>query len=96
MPPRNYSRGDRAALSLLGRGRCYWQPVCTEPLLTKVNGRYKLVLQIAHIRTDERNHERFVPNMPKERVDSFENLLFLCKPHHETIDEPGAEKGVHD
>ncbi|GAB3444196.1 hypothetical protein [Actinophytocola sediminis] len=91
MPPRNYSRGDRAALSLLSRGHCYWQPVCTEPLFTKVNGRHKLALQIAHIRTDESSHERFMPGITKESVDSFDNLLFLCKPHHDTIDEPGAE-----
>jgi hypothetical protein len=92
MPPRNYTRGDRAALSLLGKGKCYWQPVCTEPLLKMVEGRYKIALQIAHIRTDKRNHERFVSNMTKEQVDSFDNLLFLCTPHHSTIDERGAEK----
>ncbi len=92
MPPRNYSRGTRAALALLSHGRCYWQPVCTEPLFMKVNGQFKLALQIAHIRTDEPNHERFVPRMTAEQVDGFDNLLFLCKPHHDTIDAPGAEE----
>ncbi|WP_216207028.1 hypothetical protein [Amycolatopsis aidingensis] len=90
MPPRNYTRGDRAALILFGRGKCYWGPGCTEPLLMKVENRYRLNLQIAHIRSDEQAAERYIPGISRDRVDAFENLLFLCKPHHDTVDEPGA------
>ncbi|MDI5975486.1 hypothetical protein [Amycolatopsis magusensis] len=90
MPPRNYTRGDRAALILFGQGKCYWGPGCTEPLLMKVENRYRLNLQIAHIRSDEQAAQRYVPDISREQVDAFENLLFLCKPHHDTIDEHGA------
>ncbi|WP_125801848.1 hypothetical protein [Amycolatopsis sp. WAC 01416] len=90
MPPRNYTVGDRAALILFGQGRCYWGPGCTEPLLRKVEDRYRMNLQIAHIRSDEVAAERYVSGISKATVDAFENLLFLCKPHHDTIDESGA------
>jgi hypothetical protein len=90
VPPRNYTRGDRAALILLGRGKCYWGPGCNEPVLKKVENRYRLNLQIAHIRSDVASEERYVPDYPPSLIDAFENLIFLCKPHHETIDEPGA------
>lgn len=90
MPPRNYTRGDRAALILFGEGKCYWGPGCTEPLLKRVDKRYRLNLQIAHIRSDKQSAERYVPELPTDEVDAFENLLFLCKPHHDTVDEHGA------
>ncbi|MGW4489877.1 hypothetical protein ACWEOE_39370 [Amycolatopsis sp. NPDC004368] len=92
MPPRNYTRGDRAALILFGQGKCYWGPGCTEPLLKKVEDRYRLNLQIAHIRSDEKAAQRYVPALPVTLVDAFDNLLFLCKPHHDTVDEPGADQ----
>ncbi|MGC7096721.1 hypothetical protein ACPZ19_18770 [Amycolatopsis lurida] len=58
----------------------------------KVENRYRLNLQIAHIRSDERAAQRYVPGISREQVDAFENLLFLCKPHHDTVDEQGAAR----
>jgi hypothetical protein len=84
-----YTRGDRAALILFGAGRCYW-PDCTAPLLGVVEGRYKIALEIAHIRAARPGGERYVADMTAERRKSFDNLIFLCALHHKTVDERGA------
>lgn len=88
---RNYSRADRAALTLLSGGTCYL-PDCGEPLLRKVDGKFKLALEIAHIRAAKQGGERYVASMTDEERNSFDNLIFLCTVHHKTIDEPGAAR----
>ncbi|MFD1147398.1 hypothetical protein [Saccharothrix hoggarensis] len=87
-----YSRGDRAALILLGAGKCYW-PTCTEPLLTRTDdGKFRIALQIAHIRAAKPDGQRYVPDMDPAVRKSFDNLIFLCVPHHQAVDEKGGEE----
>jgi hypothetical protein len=85
----SYSAADRAALALLGAGRCYW-PGCTEPLLGTVDGKFKLALQIAHIRAANQGGERYVEGMTDKELSSFRNLIFLCTLHHKAVDETGV------
>ncbi|WP_326943788.1 hypothetical protein OG439_27995 [Amycolatopsis sp. NBC_01307] len=86
---RDYTRGDRAALISLSAGTCYW-PECSDPIVKRVEGSYKIALEIAHICALNATGERYEPKMtPKER-DHFDNLIFLCHAHHQVIDERGA------
>jgi hypothetical protein len=86
---RDYTQGDRAALISLSAGTCY-RPGCSDPIVKRVDGSYKLALEIAHICALNSGGERYDPKMtPKER-NHFDNLIFLCRPHHQVIDEPGA------
>lgn len=87
---RSYSRGDRAALTIFSAGKCYW-PGCNESLLKEVEGVYRIALEIAHTCAANPNGERYVPEMTDDERKSFHNLIFLCIPHHKTIDEAGAE-----
>lgn len=86
---RDYDRGLRAALVHFSQGHCYW-PGCTEPVLGAVDGKYKIRLEIAHIRAAKKGGERYVEDMTDEQRDAFENLIFLCGLHHKTVDERGA------
>ncbi|MEU0535480.1 hypothetical protein [Amycolatopsis tolypomycina] len=88
---RDYTRGDRAALISLSAGTCYW-PGCPEPIVREVEGTYKIALAIAHICALKATGERYDPRMTDAERDAFENLIFLCHPHHQVIDESGAAK----
>lgn len=83
---RSYSIGTRAALAALSYGTCYW-PGCTVPVVTLVNQKYRMNLQIAHIRPSEPNGPRGNESQSREGLNEFSNLVLLCKPHHEEVDE---------
>jgi|JI10StandDraft_1071094.scaffolds.fasta_scaffold64256_1 ribosomal protein S17E len=40
-----------------------------------------------HIRSGKKNGPRFTLDYPEESIDSYENLLLLCKIHHKMIDD---------
>lgn len=88
---RDYTVGTRTALAALSRGTCYW-PTCATPIVTAVNGKYKMNLQIAHIRALAPNGPRHAANMSTNQLNSFDNLILLCKPHHDEVDRdaPGS------
>jgi hypothetical protein len=44
----------------------------------KVDGKFKLALEIAHIRAAKQGGERYVASMTDEERNSFDNLIFLC------------------
>lgn len=88
---RDYTRGDRAALISLSAGTCYW-PGCPEPIVRQVEGTYKIALEIAHICALNATGERYDPRMTDDERNAFANLIFLCHPHHQVIDERGAAK----
>ncbi|MDI3409273.1 hypothetical protein [Streptomyces cavernicola] len=64
--------------------RCAW-PECPEPLVFKDRGRLTVVAQVAHIRSEQPNGPRHVPDY--EPVNGFENLLLLCGKHHPPVDQ---------
>jgi HNH endonuclease len=41
----------------------------------------------AHIHSEKEGGPRYDPLFPKERIDSYENLLLLCKIHHKQVDD---------
>lgn len=86
---RDYTRGDRAALISLSAGTCYW-PGCSDPIVRRVEGSYKIALEIAHICALNATGERYDPEMTPSARNHFDNLIFLCHAHHQVIDERGA------
>ncbi len=86
---RNYSRGDRAALIAFSAGTCYW-PGCQKPIVERAAGTFKVTLDIAHICALNETGERFDPEMSDDERNSFENLIVLCRLHHQVVDEGGA------
>lgn len=92
--PRNYSVGDRTALTLLSRGSCYW-PDCGHPIVMgvkDVEGRYSVDCQIAHIRGADKNGPRYDEHMSNDERRKFPNLIYLCKRHHEVVDDKKRER----
>jgi hypothetical protein len=86
---RNYSRGDRAALIAFSAGTCYW-PGCRKPIVERAAGTFKVTLDIAHICALNETGERFDPGMSDDERNAFENLIVLCRLHHQVVDEGGA------
>ena len=86
---RNYNRGDRAALIAFSAGTCYW-PGCHKPIVERAAGTFKVTLDIAHICALNETGERFDPEMSDDERNAFENLIVLCRLHHQMVDEGGV------
>lgn len=83
--PRDYSVGTERALYDLARGTCY-EPTCDEPTIRFVGGRPVSNVHIAHIYGAFPNSPRYVESMSDKERASFDNLILLCKPHHDLVD----------
>jgi hypothetical protein len=83
--PRDYSAGTRAALFALAQGTCCFQD-CAEPVVRTVEGYVAVNVQIAHIHGAHPGSPRYDPTMSDPDRASFDNLLLLCKPHHDLTD----------
>lgn len=88
---RNYGAGDRAALISLSGGSCYW-PGCGEPIVRLVNQHYEIALEIAHICALKPTGPRYDASMSDKERNEFANIIFLCHPHHNTVDKRESEK----
>jgi hypothetical protein len=84
--PREYSFGTRNALFALAQGTCYF-PGCDVPVVRAVEGFQTTNVQIAHIRGANPNSARYDASMTDIERSSFDNLLLLCKPHHDVVDK---------
>ena len=84
--PREYSTGTRLALYALAQGTCYF-PGCNEPVVKAVEGFQTTNVQIAHIRGANHGSARYEASMTDTERASFENLMLLCKPHHDVVDK---------
>lgn len=81
---RNYQSGTEKALFLLSRGYCY-EPKCRRRVMLKsAEGEPRVNVQIAHIEGLNEGSARYNPNA--QDVNSFKNLILLCKPHHDEVD----------
>jgi hypothetical protein len=87
--PRDYSTGTRAALAWLSQGRCYY-PGCPKPIIAVQDGEAFIDYQIAHIR-DAKPGNRYDQAMTDAERRRFDNLVLLCKPHHELVDKRHPE-----
>jgi hypothetical protein len=84
--PRDYSAGTERALFLLAQGTCYY-PDCPTRVITFVEEGVPVVnVHIAHISGAKRKSARFDPAMSDKERAAFDNLILLCKPHHDLVD----------
>lgn len=66
-------------------------PECTEPSWIQVDGRPAKNVEIAHIHAVEERGPRYDPSLTSDQLRSFENLVLLCKKHHNAVDRAGAD-----
>ena len=74
------------ALAHLSGGLCYW-PGCPEPVLREVDGKIRPIVEIAHIRAAFPGGPRYDTTMTDDERRDFRNLLLLCNPHHDEVDD---------
>lgn len=76
---------DKVRKYLWGRSgsRC---AICNVPL-TELQGIDAIVGDEAHIRSARSEGPRFEADYPLARIDSYENMVLLCKAHHKLVDE---------
>jgi hypothetical protein len=83
--PRDYSSGTEKALFLLSQGTCYF-PACDAPVIEFVEGTPIVNVHISHVCGAYPGSSRFDPDMSDDQRASFDNVVLLCKPHHDLID----------
>jgi len=83
--PRSYTRTTVMALAHHSGGLCY-SPGCPEPVLAEIADAMRFVAQIAHIRAATPDGPRYDPSMTNDERRDFPNLILLCKPHHDDVD----------
>jgi hypothetical protein len=87
---RDITAATEAALWALSNGRCY-APQCPFPVVFEVrSGVYRKNAQVAHIYGVRPGAARFDETVPDEERDAFTNLLLLCLPHHNEVDDKKA------
>lgn len=84
--PRSYSQGTRAALFYNSGGLCYL-PGCPEPVLLYRDGRWTVLVEIAHISAATQGGPRYDPAMTDDERRADSNLILLCDEHHQLVDE---------
>jgi hypothetical protein len=62
-------------------------PGCQTKVIAIVEGEPFINVQIAHIRGAKRDGPRYEQSMTDDERRSWPNLLLLCKPHHELVDQ---------
>jgi hypothetical protein len=56
-------------------------------VLREVDGRVHFIVEIAHIRAANRNGARYDELMTDDERSDFRNLILLCDPHHDVVDD---------
>ena len=69
-------------LFALSRNRCAY-PDCTSPIVHESDA---VMGDICHIKADQKGGPRYDPKQSPEERAAFENLIILCKNHHQVID----------
>jgi hypothetical protein len=87
---RAYSAGTREALFMLSRGHCY-EPDCRARVMRSIDGHWRTNAHIAHICGLNQGSARFDESMTLRERNNFRNLLLVCKPHHDQIDDRALE-----
>ncbi len=82
------SLSDKARKILWGRSgnRC---AICKRELVIHATDRdYESVIgEECHVISSRSNGPRHDPSYPKEKLDSYENLILLCRVHHKLVDD---------
>lgn len=66
-------------------------PDCDRPLIDVLDGKQIQICEIAHICAYAADGPRSVSTMTPEATRVFENLVLLCKDHHDLVDEHEPE-----
>jgi hypothetical protein len=84
--PHAYRSGTKGALFEMARGTCHY-PGCETPTIVFVKeGQPSINVQVAHIEGAEKGSARYNESMTNEERRSYPNLLLLCIPHHDLVD----------
>jgi hypothetical protein len=89
--PRDYSAGTERALFDLAQGTCYY-PGCSTRAIAFIEGAPITNVQLAHILGANPGSPRFEPAMSDKERASFDNLVLLCKPHHDLVDRVDPDR----
>jgi hypothetical protein len=85
MASRKLTTAEQAAMIWLSGGSCYW-PGCGVPAIMPVTGKYRMNVEVAHIRAFDDNGPRSNVNMTHEEREAWTNKVLLCHPHHTEVD----------
>ena len=79
---------DKTRKLLWGRSgsRC---AICKQELIISATSEdnESIVGDECHINSGEINGPRYNPSYPEEKIDSYENLMILCRVHHKMVDD---------
>src|SRR4051794_30247438 len=89
--PRDYDIGTQRALFRVAQGTCYFAG-CEVPIITVVEGRHVVAVEIAHIRGAKPGSARYDAAMTDAERAAFDNLVLMCTPHHKVVDRLEPEK----
>ncbi|MGY0390335.1 hypothetical protein ACWZJV_25475 [Nocardioides sp. WG-D5] len=84
--PRDYHSATVKALYELGKGTCYF-PGCQRKTIVFMDGEAYNNAEIAHIRGANKKSARYDPHMTDAERAAFANLILLCSPHHDLVDD---------
>ncbi|MGB9937293.1 MAG: HNH endonuclease [Methanobacterium sp.] len=76
----------KKAVYAKARGMCAFENCRKDLVLEATENNTAQVGKIAHIIASSPKGPRADPNYPKEKINSFENLILLCPNHHDEID----------
>ena len=79
------SKSTLKAVAAVSGNRCAF-PSCIAPIYDTEHS--KLVGQVAHIKAESPLGPRYDQNQTDAERHDFENLMFMCAPHHLVIDDP--------
>ena len=84
----NMTITDKTRKLLWGRSgsRC---AICKQELIISATSEdnESIVGDECHIISGEINGPRYNPSYPEEKIDSYENLMILCRVHHKMVDD---------
>ena len=83
--PRDYTTATERALFLLSQGSCYY-PGCPTHVIEMLDETPVINVHIAHIFGAKPGSTRFDKSMSDAARAAFDNVILLCKPHHDLVD----------
>ncbi|CZH17943.1 Uncharacterised protein [Legionella pneumophila] len=93
---RTYSESDIKLLYGLAAARCSFPDCRIDLTLENKPGEKKQIGKIAHIVAYSDTGPRADACYPREKINSYENLILLCGTHHDVIDTASSRYSVTD
>ena len=89
-PSRHLPAAERNLLWARSGEVCAFPP-CDEPLIVDDQGSWVTVAETAHIHAHSPGGARYLPELPPERRESYENTMLMCRKHHRLVDNKKNE-----